>query len=226
MGKTKWRKTHSVVEVLTEKLRGVLKDALLVPAALPLTPEIRLYLLNPDYPHRSFTDEERRVLMDEPPYWAFCWSSGQVLAKWIRDCSAHIAGKRILDFGAGSGVAAVAAALCGAESVVALDCDPLSLEAIKANAALNGVALEATDALDSRGGQFDIIFAADVLYDRTNLSFLEVFTKLAPRVVVADSRIKAVPAPYQVIGTGHAVTCPDLDEPDELSFVRIFAYPS
>ncbi len=212
-------------KILAEKLRQVLKEARLVPAALPLTPEIRLYLLNDDYPHSAFTDEERRILMDEPPYWAFCWSSGQVLAQWLRDCRADLAGKRVLDFGAGSGVAAIAAALYGARSVAALDIDPLSREAIQANADLNHVTIETATDLRSLEGHFDVILAADVLYDRDNLPLLKVFAELAPRVVVADSRIKEVPEPYRIIGRGQAVTCPDLDEPDEFSAVRIFAFP-
>ncbi len=48
-----------------------------------------------------------------------------------------------LDVGCGSGVLAIAAAKLGWESVVAIDFDGLSVEATRANAAANAVALEA-----------------------------------------------------------------------------------
>ncbi len=213
----------STAQNLTEKLRRSLKDAKIVETAMPLTPDIRLYLLSHDYPQEALTDEERRVLMDEPPFWAFCWSSGQVLARWIRELRENVSGKRILDFGSGSGIAAIAAALSGAREVVALDTDPLACEAILANAELNGVTVATADRLDFVGGDFDIILAADILYDRDNLHLLQMFTERSKRVVVADSRVKQLPAPYEKIGNGMAVTCPDLDEPEEYRHVGIFA---
>jgi len=193
-----------------------------VATPLPLTPEIRLYLLSPDYPQKTLTDEERSLLMDKPPYWAFCWSSGQVLARWILNLRENLAGKKILDFGAGSGIAAIAAALAGAREVVALDTDSLALEAVQANADLNGVIITTANDLGSLKGNFDVIFAADVLYDRNNLPLLNVFLERAQLIVVADSRVKELSEPYAKIGNGVAVTCPDLDEPDEYKHVGIF----
>ena len=211
---------------LTEKLRRLLKDAKIVATPMPLTPEIRLYLLSHDYPQEALTDEERRVLMEEPPFWAFCWSSGQVLAKWIRDFRENMFGKRILDFGSGSGIAAIAAALSGAREVVALDTEPLSREAILANAELNRVTIATTDNLDLVKDDFDVILAADILYDRNNFHLLNIFTERAKRVVVADSRVKELSEPYVKIGYGMAVTCPDLNEPEEYRHVGIFTSTS
>jgi predicted nicotinamide N-methyase len=211
---------------LTEKLRRLLKDAQIVATPMPLTPEIRLYLLSHDYPQEALTDEERCVLMEEPPFWAFCWSSGQVLARWIQDFGERLSGKRILDFGSGSGIAAIAAALSGAREVIALDTDPLAREAIRANAELNGVTIAAAANLDSVKGCFDIILAADILYDRNNFQLLNIFTERAKLVVVADSRVKELSEPYAKIGSGTAVTCPDLDEPAEYRHVGIFTAQS
>jgi ribosomal protein L11 methyltransferase len=59
----------------------------------------------------------------------------------------------VADYGAGSGVLAIAAAKLGYAPVLAIDHDPLAVEATRANAAANGVAVEAqrvdlrTDAL-------------------------------------------------------------------------------
>jgi predicted nicotinamide N-methyase len=211
---------------LTKKLRRLLKGARIVETPMPLTPDIRLYLLSHDYPQEALTDEARRVLMEEPPFWAFCWSSGQVLAKWVRDFREDLIGKRILDFGSGSGIAAIAAALSGAREVVALDTDPLACEAILANAELNSVTIATTDHLDSIKDDFDVILAADILYDRDNLQLLKIFNARSKRVVVADSRVKALPEPYERIGQGIAITCPDLDEPEEYRHVGIFTAKS
>jgi predicted nicotinamide N-methyase len=211
---------------LTKKLRRLLKDAKIVSTPMPLTPEIRLYLLSHDYPQEALTDEERHALMEEPPFWAFCWSSGQVLAKWIRDFREDFCGKRILDFGSGSGIAAIAAALSGASEVTALDTDPLSRGAILANAELNKVTIAITDHLDVVKDDFDVILAADILYDRNNFQLLNIFNERSKRVVVADSRVKELPEPYEKIGYGMAVTCPDLDEPKEYRYVGIFTSKS
>ncbi|MCU0812772.1 MAG: 50S ribosomal protein L11 methyltransferase [Burkholderiaceae bacterium] len=48
---------------------------------------------------------------------------------------------RVLDYGSGSGILAIAAALHGARDVDAVDLDPAAVEATRANAAANGVAL-------------------------------------------------------------------------------------
>jgi predicted nicotinamide N-methyase len=207
---------------LTEKLRRVLKGAKIVATPMPLTAEIQLYLLSHDYPQEALAHEERCVLMEEPPFWAFCWSSGQVLARWIRDFPKDLAGKRILDFGSGSGIAAIAAALSGAREVIALDTDCLAREAIRANAELNSVTIATADNLDSVQGNFDVILAADILYDRNNFQLLNIFAERAQRVLVADSRARELPEPYAKIGSGMAVTCPDLDEPEQYRHVGIF----
>jgi predicted nicotinamide N-methyase len=149
-----------------------------------------------------------------------------VLARWIRNFRESITGKRVLDFGAGSGIAAIAAALSGAREVIALDIDPLAREAIQANAELNSVAISAAANFDSVKGDFDIILAADILYDRNNFQLLNIFTERAKLVVVADSRIKELSEPYAKIGYGMAVTCPDLDEPEEYRHVALFTAKS
>ena len=68
-------------------------------------------------------------------------------------------GERVLDYGCGSGILALAAALLGAREVAAVDLDPQALEATAANARANGVALRiaAPDALPE--GTYDIVVA-------------------------------------------------------------------
>jgi ribosomal protein L11 methyltransferase len=53
---------------------------------------------------------------------------------------ADLAGREVVDYGCGSGILAIAAALLGARRVVAIDNDAQALTATRDNAALNGVA--------------------------------------------------------------------------------------
>jgi hypothetical protein len=90
-------------------LRAFLPGAHLVDTALPLVPALRLWLINADYPVGPLPADVARTLMEDPPYWAFCWGSGAVLARWLLDNPDCVRGRTVLDFGAGSGVVAVAA---------------------------------------------------------------------------------------------------------------------
>ncbi|WP_330110494.1 50S ribosomal protein L11 methyltransferase [Methylophaga thalassica] len=56
---------------------------------------------------------------------------------------ADLKGKYVIDYGCGSGILAIAAALLGAERVIGVDTDPQALEATRANAERNGVEIEA-----------------------------------------------------------------------------------
>ena len=161
--------------------------------------------------------------MDEPPYWCFCWASGLVLARWLAEHPQWVRGKTVLDFGAGSGVAAIAAARAGAAEVVACDLDPLALQASRANAALNGVALEVSADFFAEADRFDVILVADVLYDRANLPLLDAFLTRGRQVLVADSRVRDFShPPYRRIAAMEASTWPDLDESPEFRRVSLY----
>lgn len=71
-------------------------------------------------------------------------------------------GKRVLDFGCGSGVLAIAALLLGAAHATALDTDPQALQASAANAARNGcsrrMSIVGSDGLPA-DARFDVIVA-------------------------------------------------------------------
>lgn len=104
---------------------------------------------------------------DAPPYWAFAWLGGQALARYVLSGD-HVRGKRVLDLATGSGLVAIAAMKAGARSVLAADIDPLSQEAVAANAAANGVEVMWTglDLLDGRVPHVDVVLAGDVLYEK------------------------------------------------------------
>ncbi len=103
-----------------------------------------------------------------PPYWAFAWLGGQALARYVLDHPGTVAGKRVLDLASGSGLVALAALRAGAVEVLAADIDPLSEEAVNANAAANGLTVPWTgqDLLDGPVPDVDLVLAGDVLYDR------------------------------------------------------------
>ena len=96
----------------------------------------------------------------------------------------------MLDFGAGSGVAGIAAAKAGALEVLACDLDPLAIAACRANAELNDVQLNYSTDFFAEADRFDLILVADVLYDRANLPLLDQFLSRGREALVADSRVQ------------------------------------
>ena len=71
-------------------------------------------------------------------------------------------GERVLDYGCGSGILAIAAAKLGAARVDGVDVDPQALETACANARRNGVELRATFPEALPAGSYDIV-AANIL---------------------------------------------------------------
>lgn len=65
---------------------------------------------------------------------------------------------RVLDYGCGSGILAIGAALHGARTIDAVDIDPAAVEATRANALANGVALDAA-LPDAARGAYDLVLA-------------------------------------------------------------------
>jgi ribosomal protein L11 methyltransferase len=66
--------------------------------------------------------------------------------------------ERVLDYGCGSGILAIGAALHGAQAIDAVDIDPAAVESTRANARANGVTL--TAALpDAAQGRYDLVLA-------------------------------------------------------------------
>lgn len=208
---------------LTQCLQQVLSAAKAELTPLPQTPQLALFLLNADFPQSALSHEEMLAVMEYPAYWAFCWASGQVLARFILDNPHWVAGKRVLDFGSGSGVVAIAAAMAGAKQTHACDIDPEAVLATRINAQHNGVDIEIWDDYEKVPGDIDLIIVADVLYDRENLPWLGRFLERAEEVLVADSRVKNFHyPPYKKIAEMDGVTVPDLDEFDEFRSVRLY----
>lgn len=134
----------------------------------PLVPEITLRLATEMTPIWHATEEALRTEGVEPPYWAFVWPGGAATARHLLDHPETAAGRRVLDLAAGSGIAAIAAALAGAAEVTAAEIDPLARAAIALNARANGcaVALTGEDLLAAPPPRDTLILAGDVCYQR------------------------------------------------------------
>lgn len=209
-------------QYLQDALSQLLGDARLVACALPGS-DLTLWLIDGDNMHRAFSPEETRRILHEPPYWSFCWASGLAMARYLAAHPQWVRGKRVLDFGAGSGVAGIAALKAGALEVVACDLDPLAIAACRANALLNGVELGYSTDFFAETDRFDLILVADVLYDRANLPLLDQFLSRGREALVADSRVRDFQHPmYRRIEMLQAMTLPDLAEPEAFRHVSLY----
>ncbi|MDB6444104.1 MULTISPECIES: methyltransferase [Pseudomonas] len=209
-------------QTLQQALGELLGDARLTACPLPGT-DLGLWLIDGDNMDRAFSPEETRRILHEPPYWSFCWASGLAMARYLAERPHWVEGKRVLDFGAGSGVAGIAAVKAGALEVVACDLDPLAIAACRANAALNGVELGYSTDFFAEADRFDLVLVADVLYDRANLPLLDHFLSRGREALVADSRVRDFRHPlYRRIELLEAMTLPDLAEPEEFRHVSLY----
>ena len=135
-----------------------------------MVPEFKLWLASEYVPIWQATEawlDEQNI---DPPSWAFCWPGGQAVARYLLDNPQLVAGKRVVDFAAGSGVSSMAAAKAGAASVLANDIDELSLIAARLNAEANGLTVDTSSAdwLAGADGapETDVVIAGDVCYER------------------------------------------------------------
>jgi predicted nicotinamide N-methyase len=124
------------------------------------------------------------------PYWAVLWRSGVALARELE--AAALGGRRVVELGCGLAVPSIAAARAGA-SVLATDECPEALDLAQRNASENGVSVETMrvewaepEALAARA-PFDLVLAADVLYERASVApLLALLPRLSAEAWIAD----------------------------------------
>ncbi|WP_348641722.1 class I SAM-dependent methyltransferase [Aestuariivirga litoralis] len=183
----------------------------LVLAPAKAVPEILLYQAHPKSGLTSFLGEDA-----PPPYWAYGWAGGTVLACYLLDHPELVAGKNVRDIGTGSGVVAIAAAKVGAK-VTAIDIDPHAVAAARLNAQANNVQIEVEqgDAL-ALAVDADVITVGDLFYDealaKRNLAFLQT---CRVQVLIGDPNRKSLPrealvklADYSVPDFGQSAPAP------------------
>jgi predicted nicotinamide N-methyase len=100
------------------------------------------------------------------PYWAELWPASLALAEALPDVS----GLRVCELGCGLGVPSLVAALRGAD-VTATDWAPEAIDLLRGNAVRNDLALraEVRDWREPWAERFDLVLAADVLYEQRNV---------------------------------------------------------
>ena len=139
---------------------------------VPALPEISLYAAHPGSGLRRLLEQGDDSADDaaepQPPYWAYAWAGGSVLARYVLDKPSTVAGRRVLDLGAGSGLVGIAAAKAGASKVTAAEIDRNGVVALGLNAAANGVAIDIIGADITAGPPpaVDLVLAGDVFYGR------------------------------------------------------------
>ena len=210
---------------LLRNLRSTIHQGKLEVRSIPRCPEIVLNLLTPDYPRGKLTNEEMLAIIDKPAYWAFCWASGQVTARFLLDNPTVCKHKTVIDFGSGSGVVSIAAALSGADCVIACDNDANARVAIVENARLNLVKqIEVISDLNQLTSKPDVLVASDILYDRDNLGILDRLSEHCDVALIADSRVRdpEIFEAYQLVLRERSKTVPDLDEFEEFSLVSLY----
>ena len=124
------------------------------------------------------------------PYWSVLWRSGVALACELDGVA--LRGLRVVELGCGLAVPSIAAARAGA-AVLATDACPEALKLVARNADANDVHIE-TARVDwaepdelVRRAPFDLVLAADVLYERASVALLlSLLPRLAPEAWLAD----------------------------------------
>ena len=149
-----------------DPVRFIRENTELLPS--PLVPEIRLHVASDAMPLWEMTEEELEKAGLPPPFWAFAWAGGQALARYILDRPGTVRGKTVLDFGAGSGLDGIAAAMAGAASVLSADIDSFSVEAIRLNSEANDCSLLVTieDLVGEPNRGWDIVLVGDMCYEQ------------------------------------------------------------
>ncbi|ESY84806.1 50S ribosomal protein L11 methyltransferase [Mesorhizobium australicum] len=187
-------------------------------ASVPALPEIRLYTSHPSSGLRRLVEDDDADSQEpQPPYWAYAWAGGAVLARYVLDHPEIVAGRRVLDLGAGSGIVGIAAAKACAGAVMAAEVDRNGVAALALNAAANGVTITimGNDITTGPPPAVDLVLAGDVFYgqgvalgmmpflDRCLAAGIEVLVGDPGRAYLPRSRLRLV-AEYKVPDFGEA----------------------
>lgn len=185
---------------------------------VPTIPEIRVHKALPSSGLGRLAERDESF---GSPYWAYFWAGGLALARYILDHPETVAGRRVLDLGAGSGLVAIAAAKAGARAVIAAEIDKYSVAALGLNIAENGVAVTIafTDLTAGAPPDVDILLVGDLFYEAglamRVTAFLDRCLAAGMPVLIGDpwrawlptSRLHVL-AEYRVAETGDAAPKP------------------
>jgi predicted nicotinamide N-methyase len=145
--------------------------------AVPFVPEVRLHTATDVTALWRATSESLGDAGRDVPFWSVPWAGGQALARWVLDHPESVRGRRVMDFGTGSGLVAIAAAMAGAKTVRAVDVDAVACAACGVNVEANGlgvgvepdggaIEIACDDPIGGDAGASEVILAGDVWYER------------------------------------------------------------
>jgi ribosomal protein L11 methyltransferase len=142
--------------------------------------------------------------------------------RWLEGLD--LSGLRVLDYGCGSGILAIAALALGAESAIAFDSDPQAIMATRGNARKNGLedSLFVTQELAEARGTFDIVIA-NILAEPLIQNAGNICDKVAPggslalSGILAEQADRVIEAFHQRIG----LESPEVDETTDQSWIRL-----
>lgn len=159
---------HLDLEVETDTAKG--------PRRIDADP-VELYgLLQPEESIDAAALLREREIAD-PPYWALVWTGAMAIAAYL-STERPSPGSRVLDLGCGLGLSGLAAARLGA-AVTFGDYLPEPLAFVRASlerSAFEGCTVETIDFTgDEDHGRFDLILAADIVYDPAHYDPLAAF---------------------------------------------------
>jgi predicted nicotinamide N-methyase len=131
---------------------------------VPAVPEIVLHRAGPKSGLWRLAEIDEEF---DTPYWAYDWGGGLALARHILDHPETVAGRAVLDLGAGSGIVGIAAAKSGAAHVIAADIDRYAIAATGLNATANCVAISAFlgDLTAGSPPEVDVVLVGDLFYE-------------------------------------------------------------
>src|SRR5262245_59217826 len=141
----------------------------------------------------ALLDEDAFTREEFLPYWAELWPSGVTLARAVSELL--LEGRRVVELGCGLALPSIAAALGGAR-VLATDWSPDAIALAAWNARRNAALVEtavcdwAAPGRLLAGAPWDLVLAADVLYERRNVDTL---LALLPRLVDGGEVLLADP---------------------------------
>jgi predicted nicotinamide N-methyase len=198
------------------------------PARPALVPELTLLVAADIVGLWEAMEEADGGPASEPPFWAAAWPGGQALARYLLDHPDLVAQRSVLDLGSGSGLVAVAAALAGAERVLASEIDPYGRTAVGVNAEENGVRgiTVVGDVLEGRPPAADLVVAGDVCYDRAMTERVLPFL-FAARAAGADVLLGDPGRPYVPSDRLRPVAAYDVPDPDggQARRTTVWAFP-
>jgi len=145
-----------------EDIATFIRDNLPV-VTVPGVPEIRLHKAAPDSGLRRLAKADAGF---GSPYWAYHWAGGLALARHLLDHPERVAGKKVIDLGAGGGLVGIAAAKAGAACVIAVEIDPYAVASLPLNAALNlvEIGIVAEDIVAGPPPAADMMLVGDLFY--------------------------------------------------------------